>query len=159
MPPSISPRRLEAVMSETMQLLAELPQDDLKLRVDSLEGETGFFALLDHLAEIALSDTKLVELARERIKRLEARADSRRNIIRRMLEIAEVRHTERPLYTASISRRQELQEVATNEVLPQAFIRSAPDKVLIKKVLGRGEEVPGYTLADRDDLTLTLRTS
>jgi hypothetical protein len=156
---TISPHRLVAVMSEAMQLLALLPDADEKLRHDSLEGETRFFAVLDDLAEEALAATKLVEMARERIKRLEARADSRRDIIKRMLATAEFSKIERPLFTGSISRRQELQEVATNEALPAAFIRSAPDKVLIAKTLRKGEDVPGYTLANKDDLTLTLRTA
>jgi hypothetical protein len=146
-------------MSEAMQLIAELPEDDERLRHDSLEGETKFFAVLDDLAEAALSDIKLVELARERIRRLEERADNRKSIMARMLEIVELKKAERPLYTASIARRRALVEVPTNEELPAAFIHEAPDKLLIAKTLRHGELVPGYELQEKPDLTLTLRTS
>jgi len=155
-----SAARIEQAMSEAMRLIADLPDDgDERLRHDSLEGETRFFAVLDDLAEEAVAANKLIEMARERIKRLEARAEARRTILRRMLTVIDMPKCERPLYTASISRRQELTEVATNEALPAAFVRSAPDRVLIAKVLRRGEEVPGYALQDKDDLTITLRTA
>jgi hypothetical protein len=74
-----------------------------------------------------------------------------------MEQIAE--RVERPLATLSIARRQELQEVATNEALPAALIRSAPDRTLIGKMLRRGDDVPGYVLQDKPDLVLTLRTA
>lgn len=154
-----SAARVEQAMSEAMRLIADLPDGDERLKHDSLEGETRFFAVLDDLAEEAVAATRLIEMARERIKRLEARAEARRTILRRMLTVVDLPKCERPLYTASISRRQELTEVATNEALPATFVRSAPDKVLIAKTLRRGEEVPGYALADKDDLTITLRTA
>jgi len=49
-------------------------------------------------------------------------------------------------------------EVPTNEALPVAFVRMAPDKVLINKTLRAGERVPGYELQDKSDCTLTIRT-
>ena len=146
-------------MSEAMQLIAELPEDDQRLKHDSLEGETRYFAIMDDLAEAALADTKLVELAKERIKRLEARSALHRDIIKRMLEVVGLQKTERPLYTASTRHGQELIEVPTNEELPAAFVRTAPDRILIGKTLRHGDAVPGYELHDKSDLVLTLRTA
>lgn len=144
-------------MSEAMQLLALLPDADEKLRHDSLEGETRFFAVLDDLAELALADNKLVELARERIKRLEERAESHRNIIRQMLEIAALPKVERPLFTASVSYpRKPIVTDATE--LPDAFIRHAPDMVAIGKALRAGNELPGAVLGN-PEARLTLRTA
>ena len=82
-----SAARIEQAMSEAMRLIADLPDDDDRLRHDTLEGETRFFAVLDDLAEEAVAASKLIELARERIKRLEARAEARRAILRRMLTV------------------------------------------------------------------------
>src|SRR5438045_2374280 len=119
---SISPRRIEAAVSEAMQLLAELPGDDERLRHDSLEGETRFFAVLDDLAELALADARLVELAQERIKRLEERAERHRDILRRMLEAVELSKAERPLYTASIGYRTKA-IVTDRAALPDDLLR------------------------------------
>jgi hypothetical protein len=153
---TISPRRIEAAMSEAMQLLAELPDDDDRLRHDSLEGETRFFAVLDDLAEQALSDARLVELARERIKRLEARADRHREILRRMLEVADLNKAERPLYTASYSYQRKA-IVTDLAALPRAFLREAADMRLLQRALKDGP-VEGAELSNPYPV-LTLRTA
>jgi hypothetical protein len=152
-----SPRQIEAAMSEAMQLLAELPDDDERLRHDSLEGETGFFAVLDGLAEQAMADARLVELARERIKRLEERSDRYRDIIQRMMEIAALHKAERPLYTASLSYRAKTM-VTDPDQLSDAVMRRAPDMVLIGKLLRDGQAVDGATLSNPQPV-LTLRSA
>lgn len=149
--------RLEAAMSAAMQAIAGLPEDE-QLRHDTIEGQSDAFEMMDLYAEAVMADEALAERARERAKRLEARADRKRAVIQGMLTALELRKAERALYTASLSQGQALTEVPTNEALPDAFVRHAPDKVLIAKTLRRGEAVPGFTLQDKTDLTLTLRT-
>jgi hypothetical protein len=149
------PAAIERAVSEAMQLLAELPEDDAKLIADSLEGETRFFAVLDSLAEAALADARLVEAARERIKRIETRAERHRDIIRRMLEVAEMRKAERPLFTASIAYR--TKALVTNaDALPEHLTRRSPDMIAIAKALKDGA-VPGAEISNATP-TLTLRT-
>lgn len=143
-------------MSEVMQLITELPDDDERLRHDSLEGETRFFAVLDDLAETALADKKLVELARERIKRLEERAERHRAIIARMMEVAELQKAERPTFTASVAYRSKA--IVTDEkLLPEIYMRRSPDMHLISKALKDGA-LPGAELSNPAPV-LTLRTA
>jgi hypothetical protein len=149
--------RLQEAMSHAMQLIAELP-DDERLRASTIEGETDALECLDAYAEQALADAALVKQARERAARLEARAQRNRAIVSAILQALQLKRTERALFTASLSQRTEVAEVATNEELPWEFTRISPDKVLIGKVLRGGERVPGYELQTKPDVTLTLRT-
>lgn len=154
---SIGPRRLMEAMAEAQRLIAELP-DDERLRHDTIEGETQALECLDAYAQQAIADAALVKQARERATRLEERAKRNRAVVAAILSGLQLKRAERALFTASLSQRTELIEVPTNEELPSTFVRTAPDKVLIKKVLGRGERVPGFELHDKPDLTLTLRS-
>src|SRR5580765_515564 len=59
---TISPRRLEAAMSAAQQIKELLPyDDDNKLLIDTVDGETEVFTLLDRLAEAAIADKELAE--------------------------------------------------------------------------------------------------
>ena len=152
----ISGYAIEHAVSEAMQLIAALPEDDERLKYDSLEGETRFFAVLDDLAEASLADSRLIELARERIKRLEERATRRRSIIVRMLEIVDLKKAERPLYTASIAHR--AKAIITEEaLLPPSLMRISPDMHAIAKALKEGP-VLGAEMSNPQPV-LTLRTS
>ena len=154
---TVSPRRLMEAMSAAQKLIAELP-DDERLRHDVIEGETQAFECLDAYAEQAIADAALVKQARERASRLEARANRNRAIVSAILQGLQVKRTERAMFTASLAQRTEVVEVPTNEELPSAFVRTAPDKVLIGKTLRSGERVPGFELQDKTDVTLTIRT-
>ena len=154
---SISPRRLMEAMAEAQRLIAELP-DDERLRFDTIEGETEALECLDVYAQQAIADAALVKQARERAARLEERAKRNRAIVSAILRGLQLKRAERALFTASLSRRTEVVEVPTNEVLPAAFLRWSPDKSLITKTLRAGERVPGYELRDKTEATLTLRS-
>lgn len=156
---TISPQRMMAAMSAVGQLKAELADRDDDMLLDVIASETDALELMDRLAEQAIADKKLAEMASERAKRLDERAKRHRDVIRAMLEAMEVSRVERALYTASTSQRQELVEVATNEELPSAFVRTSPDKVLIGKTLRKGNPVPGYAWQDKAELVLTLRSA
>jgi len=152
----ISPYRIESVMSEVSKILADMPDDDMKLRYDTLEGETRFFALLDDVAELAIADAKLVELARERIKRIETRIEVNRDKVQRLLQAAGIEGAERPLYTASVAYRSKA-IVTDAGRLPPELLRTSPDMLAIAKALRSGP-VEG---AEQSNLTpvLTLRSA
>ena len=114
---------------------------------------------MDAYAEQAISDAQLVKLARERTARLEERAQRSRAIVTAILEALRLKRAERALFTASLSQRRDLVDVPTNEALPEAFVRTAPDKTLIRRALSAGAHVPGYELQYKADVTLTLRTT
>lgn len=152
------PRRLEAAMSAAMQIKATLPDDDDQLLRDTLEGQTDVFELMDRLAEQAIADKLLVDKATERARRLERRADKRRDIIARMLECLELGEAlERPMYTATLAH---VRTVIVNDEteLPAEFFKHAPDKIRIGKALRDGKEVKGATLSNpRPSLSLLIR--
>ena len=142
---TVSPRRLELAMSTAQQLLAELPEDD-QLRLDTIEGETEAFELMDRITESVLADESLAELARARAKRLEERADHRRAIILQMLEALEMTKLQRPLATLSISNGIRSPIVTNADELPRDFIREAVDMVALGKAMRAGQDVPGAVL-------------
>ena len=148
--------KLAREMSAAAQLIAALP-DDERLRHDTIEGETEAFECLDGYGQRAIADAELVKLARERVRRLEERIERSRGIVVAILQALRLRRVERPLFTASLSQRTEVVEAPTNEALPESFVRRTPDKILIGKVLRAGQEVPGYRLQDKTDVTLLLR--
>lgn len=152
---SLSPTRLTAIMSQVLQLLAELP-DDVRLVYDTLEGETGFFEALDSYAEAALADAKLVEMGEERVRRLKARSERNRKVVLRMLEIAGMTKTERPLYTATVSYRSK-PIVTDTSAVPAKFMRQSADMHAIAKELKTGR-VPGVEQSNPSPV-LTLRTT
>lgn len=147
-------------MSAAMQVRDMLPADeDTALIRDTLEGQTDVFEIIDQLAEQAIAAKLLAERATERAKRLAARAEGRRDVIKAMMQALELTTIERALFTATTSQRQEVVEVQTNEELPSMFVRTSPDRTLIGKTLRRGNAVPGYALQDKADLILTLRSA
>lgn len=153
----INPRKLEAAMSaaqQVKQLLIGYSDEDV---LASLESETDALELLDRLAEHVVADKLLADKAAERAARLKERAERSRGIILRMIEALEVKKLERPLYTASLSYHRDLEEIDAS-LLPEAFIRHAPDKIAIARALRAGEIVPGFTLGN-DQPRLTLRTA
>jgi hypothetical protein len=154
----VSPHRLEEVMSEAMQLISSDPRlgRDPLLRYDTLEGNSRFFAALDDVAELAIADAKLVEIGKERLKRIEARASKSRDVMKRMLEGVDLTNADRPLYTATIATRRELAPI-DEALLPDEWWRRAPDKVAIKKALNAGQKVAGAVL-DNGETHLVLRT-
>ena len=144
---SLSPQRLVRVMSEVQQLLASLPPDDRILRRDGLEGETQYFEALDDYAEAVIGDARMVEMAKARIKRIEARIERNRHVVQRILELAYLDNAERPLYTVTLTHHRELQIVSEAD-LPDEYWRHAPDKIAIAKALRGGNDVPGATLGN-----------
>jgi len=149
--------QMEAAMSAALQVKATLSADgDDALLLGMLEGETDVFELVDKLAEQAVADKKLAEMASERAKRLEARASKNRDLILRMLEALEVRKLERALFTASVGYRTKA-IVTDPEALPETLMRRSPDLHAVAKALKDGP-VDGAELSNPTPV-LTLRTS
>jgi hypothetical protein len=145
-------------MSAAMEVISTLPDDeDHALLLGSLEGETDIMEVLDRVIESSIADKKLAELARERARRIEARADRAREIATRIVEALEISPLERPVYTASLTfPRKPL--VTNAEELPDTYIRHAPDMVAIGKALRAGETIPGAELKNPEP-QLIIRVS
>lgn len=140
--------RLEAAMSAVDQIRALLGDDpDIKLLLDTIEGETEALELLDRFVERLIADKALIRRARSRASRLAKRDEMLRAVVLAMLEKFGTRRVERPLYAASVSNR--THAIVTDESeLPDAFLRRAPDKLAIAKALRRGQDVAGATLSN-----------
>ena len=153
----ISPARLMRALTAAHEALAALPADaDELLRYSTIEGESGALELMDSIAASVEADELLVQRAKERIKRLEARAERRRGVIGYMLEALELPSIERPLYTASLSHHPRV-VVLDQAALPDEYRRTAPDMAKLGTALRGGEAVPGATLSNGPPV-LTLRT-
>ena len=151
----ISPRRLNAAMSAASRLISELP-DDEQLRLDTIEGETDVMEILDAYVQEVVADEYLAEVARDRAKRLEARAERRRNIVCQMIEALEIRDPlQRPLYTASLAYRSKPMVLNADE-LPKDYVREAVDMIKLGKALHADVRVPGAALSNPAPV-LTLR--
>ena len=150
--------QIERAMSAAMQIISELPDDeDHALLLGSLDGETDIFEVLDRVVEASIADNKLAEAARERAKRVEERARKSREIALRIIEALQVSPLERPIYTASITQiRKPIVTDAT--ILPDEFIRHAPDVIKIGKALRSGETISGAELSNAEpSLRITTR--
>jgi hypothetical protein len=153
-----SSHAIQAAMVAAQQAISALPDDgDNVLLLNTIEGESDVLEVLDRVVEHAVADAKLVELARERARRLEERAKRTRNVALQIIEALGVSPLERPVYTASVSYHRELGSLNEAE-LPDEWWRRAPDKIAIAKALRAGQEIPGASLGN-DAPRLTLRTS
>ena len=153
----ISPTKLMRAMAEAQRLRDEIGTEDEKLLVDSIDGETDAFAIIDRLSEMAIADKLLVERAKERVARFEARADRARGTIQRMLEALGITKLERSLVTASISEGPKAVVVTDQAALPDFYFRRSVDKVALGKDLRAGKEVAGATLNNGAPV-LTIRS-
>jgi len=144
---SMSPRRIEAAMSEAMQRIAMVDDADDRARLEALAaGDADIFNVLDRLAENAIADKLLAELADGRADRLAERSERARDIIRRILEVLDLPSIERPTYTATMAEGPKSVVVQNEGAVPDHYIRHAPNKPEILRALKRGEDVPGCTM-------------
>lgn len=149
--------KLEQAMSAAMQIREMLGDtEDEKLLADTIGGETDALEILDRLVEQTLADEALVDSARARIKRLEARADRRRNIVLQMMEAMGLKKLERALATLSVSYR--TKPIITDaSLLPVELLRTAPDMHAVANALKDGPVAGAET--SNATAVLTLRTA
>ena len=150
--------KIERAMSAAMEAISALPDDgDYGLLISTIEGESDIIEVLDQVIEHAIADGKLVEMARERARRIEARAARTRDVALRILEALGVSPLERPIYTASIMQIRK--SIITDAMaVPDKFSRVSVDMIAIGKALRAGEEVPGAELSNAEpSLRITTR--
>jgi hypothetical protein len=151
----ISSYKLTAAMAAVSRLKAELASQDSDMILASIESETNALELMDRVIEAVVADELMVEQGSARLKRIEARANRHRLILRAMMEqIAE--KVERPLATLSISYR--TKPIITDASrLPPELMRTAPDMTALARALKDGA-VAGAELSNPSPV-LTLRTA
>jgi hypothetical protein len=135
-------------MAEAMKLRAEIGDGDDRLLLDTIEGETDVFSIMDRLSEMAIADKLLAERARERIARLDARADRARATLQRMLEALGISRLERSMATLSVADGPRAVVITNQAAIPDGFWRRSVDKTEIAKQLKAGSHVDGAELAN-----------
>lgn len=146
--------RMLAEIREARDTLLQIDQsiaEDEKLMLDSIEGMTGAFEVIDVLVTASVWADTLAQAARHqaeqmaaRAARIERRRDSLRNIILVALQALELPRVERASYTVSV--RQHQPELVINEAaLPDTYWRTTRtvDRALVRRHLATGIEVEG----------------
>jgi hypothetical protein len=127
-------------------------EDDVILA--SIESETNALDLIDRIIEHVVADEALVESGKARLKRIEARADRHREILKAMMaEIAE--KVERPLATLSLGTGPRTAVVIDAKLIPEVYWRRAIDRQELLRGLKAGA-VEGAELSNGAPV-LTLR--
>ena len=154
-----SPFQIERAMSAAMRLRdnhGAVLDNDYRLLLDMIEGETDVLEILDRIIEQSITDDVLAEMAEDRAKRKRARKDQLRHTALAMLEALEItKPLERALYTASITRRAKVM-ITDADRLPPELVRTAPDMHAIARALKDGH-VEGAMMSNPQP-HLTVRT-
>ncbi len=143
----------------------ELAEDDV-LRADMIEGETEAFEFLEQLEDRRQEALERIEGLTPRLlrmgmrqKRFERRVEHIRELMFKIMEMAEIKKHEMSLATLSIHNGPVKVIVTDEHLLTSDFVRikREPDKIRIKKVLEAGEHVPGAELSNPVPV-LSIRT-
>lgn len=159
---------LPEIRTQIEQLLLQWPElnDDEVLRADMLEGETGLQTALSGLERrrqeaVALSNS--IEAWINQIKHRQARFDARdeaiREIMFKLLQVANLKKVELPEATLSIKLGSPKVMVTDAAALPASMVRikAEPDKIRIREALQSGATITGAVLSNAEDI-LAIRT-
>ena len=125
------------------QLRAEGYEDDVVTA--AIESETDLFRVFDRVAERIDQDNRSAVIARERAKRLEARADRNLEFLDFLMRtIGNQTKIERP--TATVFYQTNPPRLEIEGEVPETFLTQVPDKPAITKAIKAGENVPGCQL-------------
>jgi len=151
------------VFAEIERLRVTYPQiwedGDEQLLLDSLEGETDFHrflaAVVRRICEAeacAEGIGDLIREVRERQARFEQRSNAMRALAFKLMTQADVRKLELPQATLSIRAGQPRVIITDEAALPPDCVRTRtePDKITIKNLLARGDQVPGAELSNAE---------
>ena len=161
-------KRELAIYNRLREKLAEIyPDEDEENLADTLDGEVDLKENLAKILSSALDDESLAngaamraEEIKARITRFEYRAQKKRELVREVMEQADIRKIEAPDLTASMRKCPARLVITEEHAIPdQWWIHPKPklDKKLIKEWLNKGQDIPGATLSNQPDI-LSVRT-
>jgi hypothetical protein len=156
------------IFSELRRRLTELYADlDEQTLADTLEGATNLREALAALIRSALEDEalakglrSLLDRMKERLSRLEARADSKRLIVLDTMKAAALQKCVEPDFTASLRTVAPSLVILCETEIPTQFLTPQPPKIdrrSLLQALNDGASIPGVSLS-ADQLTLSVRT-
>jgi Siphovirus Gp157 len=149
------------------RLIADFPSADEETLLDTLEGITDLHEMIAAVIRSALVDEALhaglrfrVDDMRERLSRLELRADKKRQLaLDAMTEVGIIK-LEQPDFTASARAGSPALIVVAEETIPEAYWLPQPPKLDRQAILGelkRGIEIPGAQMSNPKPV-LSVRT-
>lgn len=151
------------------RLLAMFPDlaEDEQTLLDTLEGETSLQEQIVALMRSADNDRILVMGIKERIaelgermNRLEARHDTKRELIASAMAAADLKKIEAPEWTISLRRIPPSVVIQNEDAIPEQFKKSrtlvSVDKTALKAAL-ENEAIPGAVMSN-GGIGLTVRT-
>jgi hypothetical protein len=162
---------LPIIEKEITSFLASIQSDyhdlvlDDEFKQDILEGSTDYITIIDRLLfNLILSEetSESLKRARARLHEREQRTTKRteiiRGLIRRMMQIADLRKISAPNGTVSIGIKPQGVEIVDEGLIPDEFMRikREPNKTLIGEKLKSGDNVPGTRLTNGGE-TLIIR--
>lgn len=164
MPKPFDVTLLEQVINSLFDSYPEL-KDDEELRLDTLHGCTNFVEIIDSLllrtqdAEaLAGACDNMIKEIKNRKDRFDTRSNFNRDLIKRLMEIADIRKLELATGTVSVTNKSPSVVIVDEALLPSEFLRikSEPNKTAIKDALLGGNTVTGASMSN-GGTTLTIR--
>lgn len=140
-------------------------KDDDQFKLDILEGSTDYLDIINKcLLELSITEGYIegLKLSRSRmedkIERHSVKVDTIRKVLRRMLEMADVRTVKAANGTISLAHKPLGVEIVNEDLIPAELMRikKEPNKTLIGQKLKAGEDVPGARLSNGGE-TLIVR--
>lgn len=140
--------------------------DDEALRMDLLDGETGFFEIIDKALDHRQEALGMASMTKERatgmklrIDRYESRAEAMTKLIMNLMEVAGIERVERPEATISRTKGRDSIEITDLEAIPQGYakLEKKPDKTAIKAAIDAGTDIPGAAVK-KGEPSITVRT-
>jgi hypothetical protein len=162
---------MPAIEDEITSFLAAMTNEnpDVKIdedfRADLLEGTTDYLDIVDSLIlnlHITNAYKDGIKDARARLdqreERLERKIELIRRLLKKMLEMADLRSVKAPSGTVSIGAKPPSVEIVDEGLIPDEYMRISisPSKTLIGNKLKAGEDVPGARLTNGGE-TLIVR--
>lgn len=154
--------QIEAVVT---MLRDEFADDDERLLLDTLEGETDLFEMTGKLLNWIEQDEGAVVALKaqvddrsERRRRFEGRIAAKREAVMALLDCAGLDKLQLPEATLSVRDLPPKPLVADEDALPDELcrVKRTPDMALIRAALDAGEAVAGVTL-NNPGRSLTIR--
>jgi Siphovirus Gp157 len=149
------------------RLQAEFPEADEQTLRDTIEGISSLPEALAALIRSYLEDLSLsaalgmrIENMQERLKRIELRADKKRDLVTSVMEQADIKKLAEPDFTASLRVVPPSVVVVDEQQIPLDFWKvQSPklDKQGLSLALRAGVPVPGAILSN-SGITLSVRT-
>ena len=162
---------MPAIEDEITSFLAAMTNEnpDVKIdedfRADLLEGTTDYLDIVDSLIlNLHITNAYIhgIKDARARLDqredRLERKVELIRRLLKKMLEMADLRSVKAPSGTVSIGAKPPSVEIVDEGLIPDEYMRISisPSKTLIGNALKAGQDVPGARLTNGGE-TLIVR--